>query len=100
MVSAINGALWPPWKEGNTLSQECNPRTLKTASVCRDETPNTLGVLGFFFFLIAYSAATEDPWKCRERTTQAIKCPDSLGERQEHRANELRAECLQQTDMR
>lgn len=50
MVPAINGALWPPWKEGNTLSQECNPRTLKTASVCRDETPNTLGVLGFFFF--------------------------------------------------
>lgn len=52
MVPAVNGALWPQWKARNTLSQECNLRVLKTATLCHYETPNTLGVVGF---LKAYS---------------------------------------------
>lgn len=97
MVRAVNGALWPQWKARNALSQECNLRVLKTATLCHYETPNTLGVVGF---VKAYSATTEKPWKCGQRTTQAIKCPDSSGQRQEQGANEFRAECLKEINMR
>lgn len=97
MVPAINGALWPRWKERNTLSQECNLRAQKTTTLYHDETPNTLGVVGV---LKAYSATTEKPWKCGECTTQAIKCPDSSGQRQEQGANEFGSECLKEINMR
>lgn len=83
-------------KKGTPCLRNATSRALKTATLCHYETPNTLGVVGF---LKAYSAATEEPWKCGQHTTQAIKCPDSSGQGQEQGAHEFGAERLKEINM-
>lgn len=69
----------------------------QTAALCHYETPNAPGVV---HFEKADSAASEEPWKCGQHTTQALKCPDSSGQRQEQGAKEPGAECLKEINMR
>ena len=85
-------------KRGTPCLRNATSLAPKTALLCHDETPNALGVVGGGFK--AYSATTEEPWKCEEHTSQAIKGPDSSGQRQEQGANELGAEHLKQINMR
>lgn len=54
-------------KGGTPCLRHATSRVQKTATLCHYETPNTLGVVRL---LKAYSAVTEEPWKCGEHTTQ------------------------------
>lgn len=83
-------------KRGTPCLRNATSRALKTATLCHYETPNTLGEVGF---LKAYSATTEEPWKCGQHTTQATKRPDSSGQRQEQGAHESGAERLKEINM-
>lgn len=79
----------------DALAQECALRA-RSPPPCAESKPQTLRCGGVLKRILC----TEGPWRCGERNPQAMKCPESPGQRREPATNVLGAERLRQTNLR